>query len=165
MLISLVPQMLPLLLFKIKPPAKIIKFAEQRKVSIKTYDIIYDLIEDVKETLIKMINMEERENYFGKILVKNIFKITDIGKIAGCEVLDGKAIHNGKVRVIREGNIVFTGEIKALKRHQDNVKEVSSGMECGIQIDNYQDIKIDDQLEIFTIEKIERKITFDNLEK
>ena len=147
--------------FKIKPSSKVAKFADQRKISIKTYDIIYDIIEDVKESLIKMINVQEKENYFGKILVKNIFKITDIGKIAGCEVIDGKAIHNGKVRVIREGSIVFTGEIKTLKRHQDNVKEVTSGMECGIQINNYQDVKIDDELEIFTTEKVKREITFD----
>ena len=143
--------------FNVRPDGNASALAEKEEVEIKTYRIIYDAIEDVKSAMIGMLEPEYREVILGKAEIRETYKISNVGTIAGCYVLDGKIVRNSEVRVIREGVVVFEGVLASLKRFKDDVKEVASGYECGLSVDRFNDIKVGDIIEAFKMEAIIRK--------
>lgn len=143
--------------FNVRPDSNASALAEKEEVEIKTYRIIYDAIEDVKSAMIGMLEPEYREVILGKAEIRETYKISNVGTIAGCYVLDGKIVRNSEVRIIREGVVVFEGVLASLKRFKDDVKEVASGYECGLSIDRFNDIKVGDIIEAFKMEAIIRK--------
>ena len=144
--------------FQIRPNIKALEVAEEESVDIRTYSIIYDAINDVKSALEGMLDPEEKEELIGIAEVRDIFRIPKAGNIAGSFVQTGKIIRNERVRVVREGKIIYEGVIDSLKRFKDDVKEVQTGYECGIGIEKFNDVKVGDFLEIVKIIKIKRTL-------
>ena len=144
--------------FQVRPSVNARKVAEQEQIQIKLYSIIYDAIEEVKSAMEGMLAPEFEEKIMGNIEVRETFKITRVGTIAGCMVLDGKVGRNTKVRVIRDGIVVYTGELASLKRFKEDVKEVAKGFECGLNIDKYNDIKVGDIIEGYEIIEVKAKL-------
>jgi translation initiation factor IF-2 len=144
--------------FQVRPSMGARKVAEQEQIQIKLYSIIYDAIEEVKSAMEGMLAPEFEEKIVGNIEVRETFKITRVGTIAGCMVLDGKVGRNTKVRVIRDGIVVYTGELASLKRFKEDVKEVAKGYECGLNIDKYNDIKVGDIIEGYEIVEVKAKL-------
>jgi translation initiation factor IF-2 len=132
--------------------------AEQEGVDIRLYSIIYDTIEEVKSAMEGMLAPEIKEQNTATVEVRQVYKITKVGTVAGAFVLDGKVHRTDKVRVIRDGIVVHTGAINALKRFKDDVKEVSTNFDCGISIVNYNDIREGDILEAFTEIEVKQKL-------
>lgn len=143
--------------FNVRPMANAKAIADKEEIDIKTYSIIYDAIDDVKDAMEGMLSPELKEEVTGTAEIRQTFKISKVGTIAGCMVTDGKIFRNSKIRLIREGVVIYTGVLEALKRFKDDVKEVSKGYDCGIQIKNYNDIKEYDIIEAF--QEIEVKKT------
>lgn len=135
--------------FNVRPMGNAKAIADKEEIDIKTYSIIYDAIDDVKDAMEGMLSPELKEEITGTAEIRQTFKISKVGTIAGCMVTDGKIYRNSKVRLIREGVVIYTGVLDALKRFKDDVKEVSKGYDCGIQIKNYNDIKEYDIIEGF----------------
>ena len=129
--------------------------AEKEGVSIRLYEIIYRMIEDIEKALKGMLEPETREIPVGQAQVRQVFKINKVGTIAGCRVISGELRRNARVRLIRNGNTLFEGEIASLKHEKDDVKEVRQGFECGLSLKGYNDISEGDLLECFVIEKNE----------
>ncbi|MFM1875270.1 MAG: Translation initiation factor [Bacteroidota bacterium] len=144
--------------FQVRPSVNARKVAEQEQIQIKLYSIIYDAIEEVKAAMEGMLAPEFEEKIVGNIEVRETFKITRVGTIAGCMVLDGKVSRNTKVRVIRDGIVVYTGELASLKRFKEDVKEVTKGFECGLNIDKFNDIKVGDIIEGYDIVEVKAKL-------
>ena len=144
--------------FQVRPSQAARKLAEQEGVDIRLYSIIYDTIEEIKSAMEGMLEPEIREEYTGTAEVKQVYKITKVGTVAGAWVTDGKVHRADKVHVVRDGIVVYTGSINALKRFKDDVKEVSLNMECGISIVNYNDIREGDILETFTEIEVKQKL-------
>lgn len=144
--------------FQVRPSVNARKVAEQEQIQIKLYSIIYDAIEEVKAAMEGMLAPEFEEKIVGNIEVREIFKISRVGTIAGCMVLDGKVGRNTKVRVIRDGIVVYTGELASLKRFKEDVKEVAKGFECGLNIDKFNDIKVGDIIEGYEIVEVKAKL-------
>jgi len=144
--------------FQVRPSVNARKIAEQEQIQIKLYSIIYDAIEEVKSAMEGMLAPEFEEKIVGNIEVRETFKITRVGTIAGCMVLDGKVSRHTKVRVIRDGIVVYTGELASLKRFKEDVKEVTKGFECGLNIDKFNDIKIGDIIEGYEIVEVKAKL-------
>jgi len=144
--------------FQVRPSVNARKVAEQEQIQIKLYSIIYDAIEEIKSAMEGMLAPEFEEKIVGNIEVRETFKITRVGTIAGCMVLDGKVSRNTKVRVIRDGIVVYTGELASLKRFKDDVKDVSKGFECGLNIDKFNDIKVGDIIEGYEIVEVKAKL-------
>lgn len=142
--------------FNVRPttPARI--ESEKTGVEIRNYNVIYHLTEDIEKAMLGMLDPEFKEVYLGRIEVKQVFKISNVGNIAGSIVVDGKVVKNSKVRILRDGIIIFEGEIATLKRFKDDAKEVVMGQECGIQIKDFNDIKEGDIIESFIMEEIPR---------
>jgi translation initiation factor IF-2 len=145
--------------FHVRPNLAARKLAEAEKVDIRLYEIIYDAISDVKNALEGMLRPEISEKIVATIVVRDIFKISKIGTIAGCLVQEGKIHRNKKVRLVRDGLVVFTGNIDSLKRFKDDAKEVDQGFECGISLDGFNDIKVDDVIEAFEIVETKRQLS------
>ncbi len=143
--------------FQVRPSTGARKLAEKEEVDIRLYSIIYDAIEDIKSAMEGMLQPKIKEEITGTLEVKEIFKITKVGTIAGCIVTEGKIFRNSRVRVIRDGIVIYTGELASLKRFKEDVKEVVSGQDCGLNIENFNDIKVGDIIEAF--EEIEVKQT------
>ena len=143
--------------FKVKPNGKAKKLADQLGVKIKQYNIIYDIVDDVQDALQGMLRSEKIEEELGTLEVKEIFKISGSGKIAGSVVTQGKIAFSGIIRLYREEVMIHEGEIATLKRYKDNVKEVTEGSECGLQIKNYQDIKPGDMIKCYLVKEVERE--------
>jgi translation initiation factor IF-2 len=135
--------------FNVRPQGNARSVADREEVDIRTYSIIYDAINDLKDAMEGMLSPELKEEITGNAEVRQTFKISKIGTIAGCMVTDGKIFRNGGVRLIRDGVVVHTGELVALKRFKDDVKEVAKGYECGMQIKNYNDLQEGDIMESF----------------
>ncbi|MCL4121662.1 UNVERIFIED_CONTAM: hypothetical protein GTU68_055746 [Idotea baltica] len=133
--------------FQVRPSMQARKLAEKEDIDIRMYSIIYDAIEEIKSAMKGLMKPKFEEKVVCNIQVRNVFKISKVGTIAGCYVLDGKVSRNTKVRLIRDGIVKFTGELASLKRFKDDAKEVNSGYECGLNIKNYNDIKVDDIIE------------------
>ena len=142
--------------FNIRPLAQIADLAKDKGVEIRLYNIIYKLQEDIEKAVKGMLDPVFGEKVMGQAEVRNIFKVSKIGTIAGSYVLNGSIVRNGSIRVIRDSIVVYTGRISSLKRFKDDAKEVKTGYECGITIENFNDIKVGDILECFTMEEIER---------
>ncbi len=143
--------------FQVRPSATARKTAEKEEVEIRLYSVVYEAVEEVKSAMEGMLSPTIKEEITGTAEVREIFKISKVGTIAGCYVTDGKIKRNAKARVIREGVVVYTGELGSLKRFKEDVKEVSSGYECGLNIDKFNDIKVGDHVESF--EEVEVKQT------
>ncbi|MGI6232125.1 MAG: translation initiation factor IF-2 [Prevotella sp.] len=144
--------------FQVRPSAAARKQAEQAGVEINTYSVIYDAIDDVKSAMIGMLDKVKKEIVTGQVEVKQVYKISKVGTVAGGLVTEGKVHSKDKVRVVRDGIVVHTAPIAALKRYKDDVKEVPTGMECGISLVNYNDIQEGDVLETFTEVEVEQKL-------
>jgi translation initiation factor IF-2 len=142
--------------FHIRPTTKAIKEAELAGVEIRTSNIIYHITEDIEKALSGMLDPEFKEIYLGRIEIRKVFKVSKVGNIAGCIVVDGRVKVDSSVRIVRNGIIVYEGKLSSLKRYKDDVKEVTSGQECGLGIENYNDIKEGDIVENFEIEEIKR---------
>ena len=146
-----------ILAFNVRPDAKARALAERSKVDVRTYRIIYDLLDDVEGALKGMIAPKYQEVYMGKCEVRQVFRITGVGNVAGCYVTDGKIVRGGKLRIYRDDVLVVEGNVKQLKRFKDDVKEVNYGFECGCAIDGFNDIRIGDVIECYIIQEIPRK--------
>ena len=143
--------------FNVRPDSNATALADREKVDVKTYRIIYDAIEDVKSAMIGMLEPDYKEVVNGKAEVRQVYKISNVGTIAGCYVLDGKIIRNSEIRVIRDGIVIFESTLASLKRFKDDAKEVNSGYECGLSVEKFNDLKEGDIIESFTMQAIERK--------
>ena len=144
--------------FQVRPSAEARKLAEREGVSINTYSIIYDAIDDIKSTMEGMLDKVKKEIVTGEIEVKQVFKISKVGTVAGGLVIDGKVHNKDKARVVRDGIVVHTAPIDALKRYKDDAKEVATGLECGISLVNFNDILVGDIIETFTEVEVEQKL-------
>ena len=144
--------------FNVRPMANARTVAEKEEVDIRTYSIIYDAIDDIKKAMEGMLSPEMKEEVTGTAEIRETFKISKIGTIAGCMVLSGKIFRNSKIRVIRDGVVTFDGELASLKRFKDDVKEVSKGYDCGLQVKNYNDIRVDDQIEAYQEVAVQKKL-------
>lgn len=144
--------------FQVRPSSKAKQIAEAEDIDIRTYSIIYKAIEEIKAAMEGMLSPEVVERITGTVEVRDVFKITKVGAIAGCYVTDGTIERKSKVRIIRDGVVIHTGDLSSLKRFKDDVKEVARGYECGLQISGYNDIEIGDYLEVFKEEQVQRKL-------
>lgn len=143
--------------FNVRPDVNASSLSEKKKVEIKTYRIIYDAIEDIKAAMIGMLEPDYKEVVQGRAEIRQVYKISNVGTIAGCYVLDGKLTRNSDVRVIRDGIVVFESKFASLKRFKDDVREVNAGYECGLSVEKFNDIKEGDILEAFTMQEIKRQ--------
>lgn len=143
--------------FNVRPTAKIKEVAERESVDIRFYDIIYKLSEEIKSAMAGMLAPVQREVYLGQADVREIYSVPKVGVIAGCHVADGKINRNAGVRLLRDGVVIYTGKVSSLKRFKDDVRDVQKGYECGIGLENYNDIKVGDAIEAF--EMIEEAAT------
>jgi len=135
--------------FNVRPMGNARAIAEKEEIDIRSYSIIYDAINDVKDAMEGMLSPEMKEEVTGTAEIRETYKISKVGTIAGCMVTSGKIYRNSGIRIIREGIVVYTGTLSSLKRFKDDVKEVAKGYDCGLQIKNYNDIKIEDVIEFF----------------
>jgi translation initiation factor IF-2 len=146
--------------FQVRPSGGARKLAEKEEIQIKLYSVIYAAIEEVRDAMEGMLSAKIEERITGNAEVRDTFKITKVGTIAGCFVTDGKINRNSKVRLIRDGIVAYTGSLGSLKRFKDDVKEVAKGYECGLNIDKFNDIKTGDIVEAF--EEVEVKQTLED---
>jgi translation initiation factor IF-2 len=144
--------------FNVRPAGNARQLADKEEIDIRNYSIIYDAIDDLKDAMEGMLSPVMKEEITGTAEIRETFKISKVGTIAGCMVTDGKIFRNSRVRIIREGVVVFTGELTALKRFKDDVKEVAKGYDCGIQIKNYNDIEQLDIIEAFQEVEVKKKL-------
>ena len=144
--------------FNVRPSANARRLSEQEQIEIRTYSIIYDAINEVKDAMEGMLAPEFKEEVVANLEVRQVYHISKVGTIAGCMVLDGKLTRNTKIRVIRDGVVIFTGELDSLKRYKDDVKEVSKGFECGLSIAKFNDIKEGDLIEGYQMVEVKPKL-------
>lgn len=142
--------------FNVRPSTTVQDLAAREGVDLKTYRIIYEAIDDVASAMKGMLDPEFREVVIGRVQVRELFKVPNIGVIAGAYVLTGKVQRNAQIRLVREGIVIHEGKISSLRRFKDDAKEVAAGYECGIGFENYNDLKIDDEIEAFIIEEVKR---------
>jgi translation initiation factor IF-2 len=145
--------------FQVRPAQGARKLAETEQIDIRLYSVIYHAIEELKSAMDGMLSPEYEEKITGSAEIRDVFKITKVGAVAGCMLIEGKMQRDNKIRVIRDGVVVYTGELASLKRFKDDVKEVAKGYECGMQVKNYNDIRLGDILEGFHEVEIKRKTT------
>ncbi|MEG0068569.1 translation initiation factor IF-2 [Cetobacterium sp.] len=144
--------------FNVRPTTNALKEADSNGVEIRTSNIIYHIIEDIEKALTGMLDPEFRENYSGRIEIKKVFKVSKVGNIAGCVVVDGKVRKDSNIRILRNGVVVYEGKLSTLKRYKDDAKEVVAGQECGLGIENFNDIKEGDIVEAFDIIEVKRTL-------
>ncbi|WP_340105737.1 translation initiation factor IF-2 [Rhodohalobacter sp. 8-1] len=144
--------------FQVRPSATARKLAEAESIDIRLFSVIYDAVDEVHDALEGMLSPEISEELRGMVEVREVFKVSKVGTIAGCYVTEGKVHRNDPIRIIRDGVVIWDGEIDSLKRFKDDVKEVQSGYECGISIVNFNDIKVGDEFESYTIKEEKRKL-------
>jgi len=144
--------------FNVRPQGNARAVADKEEVDIRTYSIIYDAINDLKDAMEGMLSPEMKEEVTGNVEIREVYKISKVGNIAGCMVMNGKIFRDSKVRIIREGIVVHDGVLASLKRFKDDVKEVSKGYDCGLQIKNYNDIQINDTIEAYTEVAVKKKL-------
>lgn len=144
--------------FQVRPSSGARKLAEQEEIDIRLYSIIYDAINEVKDAMEGMLAPEFEEKITANVEIREVFKISKVGTIAGCMVLDGKITRNSKVRVIRDGVVVYSGELASLKRFKEDVKEVPANYECGLNIKNFNDIKVGDIVESYEQVEVKKKL-------
>jgi len=144
--------------FQVRPSTGARKLAEQEQIDIRLYSIIYDAINEIKSAMEGMLDPEFEEKIVANVEIRETFKITKVGTIAGCMVLDGKITRNSKIRIVRDGVVVYTGELASLKRFKDDVKEVNKGYECGLNIQNFNNIEVGDIVEAYEQVEVARKL-------
>ncbi|MBD3615650.1 MAG: translation initiation factor IF-2 [Gracilimonas sp.] len=144
--------------FQVRPTSQARKLAEEEEIDIRLFSVIYDAVDEVRDALEGLLSPELKEQMMGVVEVREIFKVSKVGTIAGCYVTEGKVERNNPIRLVRDGVVIYDGEIDALKRFKDDVKEVSSGYECGISIKGYNDIKVGDQIESYKITEQKRTL-------
>ena len=144
--------------FQVRPSMKARKIAETEQIDIRLYSVIYKAIDEVKLAMQGLLSPDIEEKVVANVEIRETFKISKIGTIAGCMVLDGKINRKNKVRLIRDGVVTYSGNLSSLKRFKEDVSEVRQGFECGMSIENFNDIKVGDIIEAFDEVEIERKI-------
>jgi translation initiation factor IF-2 len=144
--------------FQVRPSMQARKLAEKEEIDIRLYSIIYDAINEIKSAMEGMLSPEIKEEIVATLEVLEAFKITKVGTVAGCMVKEGKIRRDTKVRIIRDGIVIYSGQLASLKRFKDDVKEAVSGQECGLNIDNYNDIKVSDIIEGYETTEIKKKL-------
>ncbi len=140
--------------FNVRPDRAASETAERQQIQIKTYSIIYNMLDEVRAAMQGLLEPEEREHVIGHVEVREVFNIGKVGKVAGCLVQDGKVTRSSRVRVVRDGKIVYTGQLASLKRFKDDAREVQAGMECGLAVADFADVKAGDSLEVFEVERV-----------
>ncbi len=144
--------------FNVRPAGNARTVADTEEVDIRTYSIIYDAINDLKDAMEGMLSPDTKEELLGNVEIREVYKISKVGNIAGCMVVQGKITRNSKIRIIRDGIVVHDGELAALKRFKDDAKEVTKGYDCGVQIKNYNDIAIGDVIESYEIVEVKKTL-------
>jgi len=144
--------------FQVRPSSTARKLAEAESIDVRLFSVIYDAVDEVHDALEGMLSPEISEELRGMVDVREVFKVSNVGTIAGCYVTEGKVHRNDPIRIIRDGVVIWDGEIDSLKRFKDDVKEVQSGYECGISIVNFNDVKVGDEFESYTIKEEKRKL-------
>ena len=144
--------------FNVRPTPKAKTLAEQEQVEIRKYNIIYKCVEEIQAAMEGMLQPDTKEEVIGQVEVRNTFKVPKVGVIAGCSVSEGIVRRSASVNLVRDGIVIFTGKISSLKRFKDDAKEVSVGYECGIGLENWQDIQVGDKLEVFEIIEVAKKL-------
>ncbi|QNI30933.1 translation initiation factor IF-2 [Alloacidobacterium dinghuense] len=145
--------------FNVRPERKVADLAEQEGVEIRLHSIIYELQDEIRKAMLGLLEPVFKENYLGRAEVLNVFKIPKVGTIAGCRVTDGVLRRDAEVRLMRDGEQVFKGKLTSLKRFKDDAKEVTNGMECGVGLSNFNDVKVGDTIEAFVTEKVAAELT------
>jgi translation initiation factor IF-2 len=145
--------------FNVRPDTGAQSKAKQFGIEIRTYSIVYELMDDIKKAMTGMLTPDVVEKVMGRVEVRNIFNVPKLGTIAGCFVIDGKVQRSNSVRLLRDGKIIYEGKLASLKRFKDDAKEVAQGFECGVGIENFNDVKIGDQIEAFIKEEVARELT------
>ncbi len=140
--------------FSVRPEVKAQNLAEKEGVDIRLYNIIYDAVEDVKKAMEGLLDPTLKEKYLGRAEIREVFSVPKVGNVGGCYVLDGKIVRNAQVRLLRDNVVVYTGKLSSLRRFKDDVKEVANNYECGMGLENYNDMKTGDIIEAFEIEKV-----------
>jgi translation initiation factor IF-2 len=144
--------------FNVRPEIKAQGHAEREGVDIRLYSIIYDAVEDVKKAMEGLLDPTFKEKFLGRVEIRDVFSVPKFGNVAGCYVTDGKMVRNAQVRLLRDNVVMYEGKMSSLRRFKDDVKEVATGYECGIGLENYNDIKVSDIIEAFEMEKIATKL-------
>ena len=142
--------------FNVRPDNNALSLAEKEKVDIKTYSLIYEALDDIKAAMIGLLDPDIKEVYLGRAEIRQLYKISSIGTIAGCYILDGKLTRNCNVRILRQGVVIFESKLSSLKRFKDDVKEVAKGYECGLSIEGFNDIKVEDIVEGYEMKEFKR---------
>ncbi len=142
--------------FNVRPDNNALILAEKEKVDIRTYRLIYEALDDMKSAMIGLLDPDIKEVYLGRVEIRQLYKISNVGTVAGCYVLDGKITRNCNVRVLRQGVVIFESKLSSLKRFKDDVREVAKGYECGLSIENFNDIKEEDIIEGFEMKEFKR---------
>ena len=144
--------------FQVRPMLAARGIAEREEIDVRTYSIIYDAISDVRDALEGLLSPEKSEKTLGTAEVRELFKVPKVGTVAGCYVVDGTIKRNDKMRLIRDGVVIYQGNLSSLRRFKDDVREVQSGYECGMGMENYDDIKVGDQFEAYEIVETKRTL-------
>ncbi len=144
--------------FQVRPSSQARKLAEGESIDIRLYSVIYNAIEEIKSAIEGMLSPKIEEKIMGNAQIREVFKVTKVGTVAGCMVTDGKIIRNSKIRLIRDGVVVYSGQLSSLKRFKDDAKEVASGFDCGLTIHNYNDIKVNDNVEAYDEVEVKRTL-------
>jgi len=134
------------------------KLAESSGVDIRYYNVIYEAVDEVKAALSGMLAPEKKENVLGVVEIRQIFKISSVGTVAGCYVTEGLIRRNARVRLLRDNVVIHDGELDSLKRFKDDAREVKAGFECGLSLKNYNDLKVGDQLEVYEVVEVARTL-------
>ena len=144
--------------FNVRPAGNARMIADREEIDIRTYSIIYDAINDLRDAMEGMLSPEMKEEVTGNVEIREVYKISKVGNIAGCMVMSGKIMRSSLIRIIRDGVVVHSGELTALKRFKDDVKEVAKGYDCGVQIKGFNDIKEGDVIEAYEEVAVKKKL-------
>ena len=144
--------------FSVRPEVKAQAMAEKEGVDIRLYNVIYDAVDDIKKAMEGLLDPIFKEKYLGRAEIREVFSVPKVGNVAGCYVQDGKIVRNAQVRLLRDNVVVYQGKLSTLRRFKDDVKDVATGYECGMGLENYNDIKVGDIIEAFEMEKTAAKL-------
>jgi translation initiation factor IF-2 len=144
--------------FNVRADQQAKRVAEGNGVDIRYYNIIYDAVDEIKSAMAGMLSPDRKEEVIGLVEIRQVFRVSKVGNVAGCMVLEGLVRRGARVRLLRDSVVLFTGELDSLKRFKDDVREVKEGFECGLSVKNYDDIKEGDQLEVFEIKEVARSL-------
>ncbi|HMN80613.1 MAG TPA: EF-Tu/IF-2/RF-3 family GTPase, partial [Burkholderiaceae bacterium] len=144
--------------FNVRADQQAKRLAEANGIDIRYYTIIYEAVDEVKAAMTGLLSPEKKEETIGLVEIRQVFRVSKIGNIAGCMVLEGLVRRGAQVRLLRDNTVIWTGELDSLKRFKDDVREVKEGFECGLSLKNYDDIKVGDQLEVFEVKEVARTL-------